>query len=452
MRPIYIFPFFLAITIYTPTLLLPQFLAFAEPTGTLNDSHSTSQVPVSSLNCPFFPCYGPDEPVDHPVRPEEADLIRTVSGFYGPGAVGGWILSCLSFMLSHLLPEDDIHDQLLNNDFIVTMLYPFIASCDLVSQWIRLRPIRAQLGIWNELSDWRRAGLWHRNPGPWHKFIKDAQWMSIAGLRYWVPLLPSSEVPAEVWALPYSAFASLTIIRISLIIFCIFFVLTTYCFVDFKSVRYRTIVALLVMGFSIIAPMISVSQGWKSYAYYQNEIKRAYPNLLPQGNVFTFLRYRLATRFVIFSDMGLVLALSISTIIILARSHWPLLFKSLFTILAGTCVSNVLFGLRLQNLGSESLALSWDPSMGSEWQPAFLMENRLLPQTASKLGDLDQAVACLAGASATLITLHEIIIKRGYWADLKNRMHNDLDPAVRRLYDQVKQTIFPTFLFRDRSC
>jgi hypothetical protein len=46
-------------------------------------------------------------------------LYRTVagvvSGFYGPGAVGGWLLSCASFLLSLLHPDMATHDAL-NND------------------------------------------------------------------------------------------------------------------------------------------------------------------------------------------------------------------------------------------------------------------------------------------------------------------------------------------------
>jgi hypothetical protein len=347
-----------------------------------------------------------------PSRPGEDILAGAVSGFYGPGAVGGWLLSCAAVLLSLLRHETATHDAL-NNDFLVSILYPAIASGDLIVQSITTSTTRRDISLWSFLAEWRKTGH-SGTPGPFHEWAQHPGRMQVIGVPHAVP---GGEVSLGFWALKYTTFACLAIIRISLVVFSTFFVLSALFSPNPQKTLRRTIITLCVMGFAVISPLICLTGSWRTYADFL-DLAHNHDGRQPEvsRSVLLSLKYRLCTRGVIFSDFGIVIVLVVVTIF-LSRRQRPMWFMASFILLVVVCVANILFGFRGRQIGQESLTLSWDPSQGYNW-PSFVMANPLFPHTATRLRDLDQAVALAAGGVSVLFSLRDLLLERGLYQTL----------------------------------
>lgn len=393
---------------------LPSISGVSPPMTTLITSPETSCVTPSSSQFtssvyadvnwgPYF--YNLSDLV-RPSREPEDILAGVVSGFYGPGAVWGWLLSCVSVLLSLFRPNTATHDTL-NNDFLVSILYPLIASGDLICQSIRTFTTRRDVSLWSFLAGWRKAGH-SGSPGAFHEWAQDPGRLRVIGVPHTVP---GGDVSKEFWALKYTTFACLAIIRISLVVFATFFVLAALFSPNPQNTRRRTIITLCVMGFSIISPLVCLSESWRTYPDFL-DLEQSHDERQPEvpRSVLLSLKYMLCTRWVIFSDFGIVIVLVVVTIF-LSRRKRPMWFMAPFIPLVGVCIANILFGFRGRHIGQESLTLSWDPSQGYNW-PSFVMDNPILPHTATHLRDLDQAVALAAGVVSVLFSLRDLMLER----------------------------------------
>ncbi|KAJ6082678.1 hypothetical protein N7499_007552 [Penicillium canescens] len=387
-----------------------------------SSSNFTSSTYADVNHGPYF--YNLSDLVS-PSPPGEDILAGVVSGFYGPGAVGGWLLSSASFLLSLLYPDKATHDAL-NNDFLVSILYPAIASGDLIVQSTTATTIQLDISLWNFYAEWRKAGH-SGTPGPFNEWVQQPGRHRVFGVPHAVP---GGEIPLGFWALKYTTFASLAIIRISLVVFSTFFILSALLSPNPQNTRRRTIITLCVMGFSIISPLVCLTSSWRTYVDFL-DLAQTHDGRQPKESksVLIWFKYRLGTRGIIFSDFGIVIVLVLVTIF-LSRWKRPMWFMSSFILLVSVCLANILFGFRGSRIGQESLTLSWDPSLGYNW-PSFIMANPLFPHTATRLGDLDQAVALAAGGASVLFSLRDLMLARGYYPTLSRAV----------IFDKAKRNI-----------
>jgi hypothetical protein len=148
----------------------------------------------------------------------DGEFRGIVNSIYGPGAVGGWLLSCLSLLISLTPPSDE---DAISNDFLVAFTYPVVASSDL------LFTITRYWKLWSILKSWLSVHFSVQNHiGGDIDVCK--QWLLVSfgpalAEQFGTGVRPD-EMLLEVVALPYLAHTSMQVMSLSLLFFGLYFI------------------------------------------------------------------------------------------------------------------------------------------------------------------------------------------------------------------------------------
>jgi hypothetical protein len=343
-----------------------------------------------------------------PQSPPEGDLIALTSGFYGPGAVLGWLLSCVSFLLSHAKSSKSV--DALDNDFLVAMLYPAVACGDLLVQVTRYHSKWRDVVVFGIFVDWKKT-KWKEDLTAWESWILDPERRSVMG-EHRLPNWTSPDIAQEIWALPYTTFACTAVVRIALVFFCSVFIVTAAAFRKYGDVNKRTLLTFAVMILCVVITAVEMPKGWITYAGDHGDYSHTSTTLASD------LKVRLSSRYFIFSDLGLILIVFLATGLLVWRRRPVYIFAPMFVVALLLGIS--MFKARKTPVGKPQTIMPWGgnvlPVYYTEIRPSFLKENPLLPVTAASITDLDQAVALAAGAATVLFTIHDVMSDRNLYA------------------------------------
>ncbi len=399
------------------------------------------------------------------VAPDQFEAA--VSGIYGPGAVIGWLLSCLSFLVTLASPRSK---DTINNDFLVAVTYPAVVAGDL---------------LLNNVRYWQ---VWRICKGWWdmHFAVRNGIGGGLEVWREWLLMgfgpvlaakyscgLPHEPLTLAAAAFPYMAAASVRVLKLSLLFFSIFFVLARQvCPAD----RKRSTMSL------VIAWLVSFVLWWHLYGSGEDFSMRVdFYCLLPQpyrrnhyclrtvlaSGVFPgpkpeCLKWDIQLRFSDIISIALLLLSYVtlsystenilpapSTAMIRSRRRLRGLFSAFITsadrprYISIPTIALALFNLTallifraastpiLMPLTVESLRHVYPPgvervySVASNTYWLYHMSCGTIPATTYKLSDLDQALAVFAGASAAGLSLKDVIKERKFYARIREWLHRN---------------------------
>ena len=435
-----------------------------------------------------------------PLFPNDEELRAVVNSIYGPGALGGWLLSCVSLLISLASPEDR---DAINNDFIVAVIYPVVAASDLVVHMIRFAK------RWRIYKDWLglRLSIQNLQQGSlevWQEWL----WVGFgpAATAQYGDGIHTNSVPNSVAAFPYLGYACFQVITLSLVFFGIFLILDLH----FSSSHQTRAAMILVIAYIIsIVSWLHLSLVGRDY-----DTAADFTCLLPHrrygrcnSRIYNVEDWQLNKTYIWRLLEIKIRGLDIAVIMLLLVSYlayWPFAVwtekylpfaarartsfaarvRIFFKKLASTTKHNAILIIPTLLLAFAHLvilllirAATVPMAVSVEKQPMARMfpfgvrplgggrsaslkyveglSNGVLPVTSFKLTDLDQMLALIAGALAAALSLKEVLEKRGIMNQfrewIKKPRNASARPPDRDQYALELRRLTPAKLKKPRS-